>query len=90
MPRYRKKPVTIDAFCLGVDPLPNWFLDKVSTNQIVLHGMYGQRNQCQIHTPEGVMTGDHGDWIIQGIQHEIYPCKPAIFQAMYEAVEDTP
>lgn len=28
-----------------------------------------------------------GDWIICGIQGELYPCKPDIFAATYEAVE---
>ena len=36
------------------------------------------------------LEGDHearpGDWIIMGIKGEIYPCKPDIFAATYEAV----
>jgi hypothetical protein len=27
-----------------------------------------------------------GDWIITGVQGEMYPCKPAIFEATYEVV----
>jgi hypothetical protein len=29
-----------------------------------------------------------GDWIITGIRGEVYPCKPDIFAATYEPVED--
>jgi hypothetical protein len=29
-----------------------------------------------------------GDYIIRGVQGELYPCKPDIFKATYEAVED--
>lgn len=29
-----------------------------------------------------------GDWIITGIKGEHYPCKPDIFEATYEAVEE--
>lgn len=29
-----------------------------------------------------------GDWIITGVQGERYPCKPDIFAATYEPVED--
>lgn len=29
-----------------------------------------------------------GDWIITGVKGEKYPCKPDIFEATYEAVED--
>ena len=39
-----------------------------------------------IHTREGDMTGEIGDWLITGIKGEKYPCKPDIFEATYEAV----
>jgi hypothetical protein len=29
-----------------------------------------------------------GDWIIRGVKGELYPCKPDIFAATYEAVEE--
>jgi len=29
-----------------------------------------------------------GDWIIQGIKGELYPCKPDIFEQTYEPVEE--
>lgn len=29
-----------------------------------------------------------GDWIIRGVQGELYPCKPDIFEATYEAVKE--
>lgn len=36
----------------------------------------------------GTLEGDHiargGDWIIRGVQGELYPCKPDIFAATYE------
>ena len=37
-------------------------------------------------TLEGVHKISWGDWIIQGIKGEIYPCKPDIFEATYEEV----
>jgi hypothetical protein len=40
-----------------------------------------------ISTLEGVMEASKGDWIIRGISGEIYPCKPDIFEATYEAIE---
>jgi hypothetical protein len=33
---------------------------------------------------EGVHRCDFGDWIIQGVNGEIYPCKPDIFEKTYE------
>ena len=35
------------------------------------------------------MRGDYGDYIIKGVQGEIYPCKPDIFEATYEVVNES-
>jgi hypothetical protein len=37
-----------------------------------------------VDTPEGRLRVDPGDWIITGIAGENYPCKPDIFQQLYE------
>jgi hypothetical protein len=44
--------------------------------------------EVQIETLEGVMTASPGDWIITGVKGEQYPCKPDIFEATYEPVEE--
>ena len=41
-----------------------------------------------IQTLEGVRTAQPGDWIITGVKGERYPCKPDIFEATYEPVDD--
>ena len=41
-----------------------------------------------IKTLEGTMRADQGDWIIRGVKGEIYPCKPEIFVATYDPVEE--
>ena len=42
-----------------------------------------------IATLEGVMQARPGDYIIRGVQGEFYPCKPDIFEATYEATQDS-
>lgn len=37
-----------------------------------------------IPTLEGLMIGKQDDWIIRGVQGELYACKPDIFEATYE------
>jgi len=39
-----------------------------------------------IPTLEGTMLGVQGDWIIRGVNNELYPCKPDIFEKTYEPV----
>lgn len=40
-----------------------------------------------IHTLEGDMKAYPGDWIITGVEGEMYPCKNDIFKATYEEVK---
>lgn len=44
-------------------------------------------DELAIWTLEGIHLVNHGDWIIQGINGELYPCKPDIFEKTYEALE---
>ena len=41
-----------------------------------------------VNTFEGVMTGKKGDYLIKGIEGELYPCKASIFKLTYEKVID--
>lgn len=41
-----------------------------------------------IHTFEGDMIASKGDYIITGVDGEQYPCKPDVFEKLYEPVED--
>lgn len=43
-----------------------------------------------INTLEGTMIASPGDFIIQGLQGEIYPCKPEIFAKKYEQAAAPP
>jgi hypothetical protein len=38
----------------------------------------------EIVTLEGTMRADVGDYVITGVQGEVYPCKPDIFLATYD------
>lgn len=44
--------------------------------------------RMMIATLEGPHYANPGDFIIKGVQGEFYPCKPDIFLATYDAVED--
>lgn len=45
-------------------------------------------NHGWIDTLEGGHNVCPGDWIITGVKGEFYPCKPDIFEAAYEAVDE--
>lgn len=85
MSRYRKKPVVIDAFrwagSRGAAVEPLWLYQAIENRDVRFSD-----DLLHIRTLEGEMTAQPGDWIIRGIKGEIYPCKPDIFAATYEAV----
>ena len=87
MPKYRKKPVVIEAV--------RW--DGTSDCMAEIHALAkdcgrkvyrGWNDTLTIPTPEGDMYATTGAWIIRGVQGEVYPCKPDIFEATYELVEE--
>lgn len=89
---YRKKPVVVEAFEFYVDPMPDWFMDKVSDNTVALHNCNLARYSidkayCEIETLEGTHRGKGADFIIKGVHGELYPCKPDIFHKTYEKVK---
>ena len=82
--KYRKKPVIIEAFQFGIDDMPNWFL---SDERVVWGNKEGEKPFfCIIKTLSGLVTGDYGDYIINGIDKEIYVCKAETFLMSYEEV----
>jgi hypothetical protein len=89
--KYRKRPLVIDAFCWTAGPDqqedPDWICHAINAGTVrFLHDRTPQVVML-IDTPEGTMRAERGDWIIRGIQGEIYPCKPDIFEASYEEAE---
>jgi hypothetical protein len=85
---YKKKPIVIQSFKYGIEPIPDWFMDKVTSNEIITYVGTDIRDSseyyCEIKTLEGIMRGNCGDYIIKGIKGEIYACKPDIFEMTYE------
>jgi hypothetical protein len=89
MAKYRKKPVVIEAWQLPpngnvVRPGPPPWLSQAIIDGDVRTLRAGG---AQIVTREGIMRADVGDWIIQGVKGELYPCKPDIFAATYEPAD---
>ncbi|WP_409186687.1 DUF6011 domain-containing protein [Amycolatopsis sp. VS8301801F10] len=86
---FRKKPVEIEAMQV---------LDDL--NQVYDVAAWVDRNggkltdplhtfDCafKIHTLEGDMAVNPGDWVIRGVHGEFYPCKPDIFAETYEPAD---
>lgn len=84
MPKFRKKPVEIEAI---------QFKGDVGAPEIVAldyasEHVEGIGDCLIIPTLEGDHRARPGDWIITGVAGERYPCKPEIFAATYDPVDD--
>lgn len=95
MPKFRKKPVEIEAFRfepvfneqmfhIVAKDAPLWFLKAECDGKAKIWND-DEEPYCMIETLEGRMKANAGDWIIKGVKGEIYPCKPDIFAATYDA-----
>lgn len=99
MAKFRKKPVVIEAVQLrwdnwhemcdhaGVGRLEDGkpmgcYVGPLG--EILPEGQSSPEMGLIIPTLEGVMLARQHDWVIRGVQGELYPCKPDIFQATYE------
>ncbi len=84
MTKYRKLPVVIEARQIDSSS----FDDLCSIVAWCGGRAIGWNDKLiAIDTLEGTMEAGNGDYIIQGVQGEFYPCKPDIFEATYEVAE---
>lgn len=88
MPKFRKKPVVIEAVQyngMNADQIARFMgHDDPVTDNSGGHTM----SMLVIATLEGAMTASTGDWIIKGVKGEFYPCRDDIFRLTYEEVPD--
>lgn len=77
--KFKKKPIEIKAY--------QWFLKMGKTNE-VKHAIDKGFSSYYVETLEGPLLVSPDDWIIKGIEGEIYPCKPNIFKKTYRAIGD--
>jgi len=97
--KYRKKPVVIEAFQMTEarrwdnSEWPNWLhlawnKDPGGEGALWKNPNDPTGNRLVVGTKEGAHKVTWDDYIIQGVQGELYPCKPDIFAATYDPVEE--
>ena len=91
--KYRKKPVVVEAFQFdgdlidknGTPYVPDWAIKAFEEG--VLHYDDELPWELLVKTLEGTMHVSVGDYVIRGVDGELYPCKPDIFEKTYEVAE---
>lgn len=85
--KYVKKPVVVEAVKWSgneISEVTEWVRKALDENTIMRYG-----SEVKIRTLEGIMTASPGDYIIQGVNGEIYPCKPDIFEKTYDVANES-
>lgn len=91
MAKYRKLPVIIEAekvndllygFAHDFSKLPKWVIQAYNNMKITAI----TDNYFNVQTLEGVMLAGREDYLVKGIDGELYPCKIDIFEKTYERV----
>lgn len=93
MSKFRKKPVVIEAE-IYKEGMEDGFLYYAIGGEIIDY--FDKNEKCRPKTPrvpviktlEGVLQISKGDYIVTDTQGKRYPCKPDIFEASYEIVEE--
>lgn len=78
-----KKPIEIQAV--------QWTGDNYDEIEAFASEFYVEQSDIYptklvVHTLESDIYASLGDWIIRGVSGEFYPCKPDIFEQIYEEV----
>lgn len=83
-----KKPVTIECFKYDGDLknsdgkfyVPDW-AEKAYKDGVIY---FKDQGEMYIKTLEGDHHASVGDYVIKGVNGELYPCKPDIFEKTYD------
>ena len=82
--KYIKKPIPVEAFCPAEHQAPEWF----KTHPFKIIQCEDEKTRIVLSTPEGDMACTENDYIIQGVDGELYPCRRDIFLKTYVKFEE--
>lgn len=95
--KYRKKPVAIEAFQYDGDLIksdgkyyvPDWAVEAFEKRILFYANEDSKLAPCElfVKTLEGSMHVSVNDYVIKGVDGELYPCKPNIFEKTYDKEE---
>ncbi|WP_299327617.1 hypothetical protein [Parasphingopyxis sp.] len=101
MSRYRSKPCEIEAVQITAADFngkswdgspfsekPDWLLSAIDDGRITVAPESNEHDYAiwHINTIEGEVIARPGHWIILGMEGELYPCKPSVFERRWEKV----
>lgn len=91
--KYKRKPPIVLAFQFYVDPIPDWFMDMVSSGDAILRNCDYRKYtideaHCEIITSQGVKCVRGGDYIIKTENGDLCSYNLDTFKEFFEPCED--
>lgn len=85
MVKFIKKPIEIEAFQITKEYCMELVekKSKMLPSQLGEEKIIGYEDCVEVYTLEGTMKGNIGDYIIIGVEGELYPCKQSVFDKSY-------
>ena len=84
--KYRLTSYVVDAFRLGEDGYPFWFMELCSNGKAKISGDFFDPVSAVVHTPGGKIIAQRGDYIVNRSPGEFCACTPEQFRAIYSEV----
>lgn len=81
--KYRKRPVVVEAVLYDGTDAAKERLVGMCNHYIALPA----NGTVYVTTPNGAVLVEVGDWVIKGKPGDFYPCKPDVFEQVYEKVD---
>lgn len=87
MPRFRKKPVEVEAMQFTEESKDRvWSWVRAHGGRVDPSRDESGLPVLVIYTLNGPVRAGIGEWVVRGVKGEWYPCAADIFEATYEAV----
>lgn len=89
--KFIKKSIMREAFQWTADQEqkedPEWIVEAIKNGTVYFKNAGTEDVKMIIKTFGGNYMANRNDYIIQDINGELYPCKPDIFESIYEMIK---
>lgn len=87
MAKWKSKEIVVDAFQLGIDDLPRWYIEMVGDHKAVYYTDNKDRAASHVYTPEGHMVASYGNYIVKDTYGGVRVMSEEYFTRMFERMD---
>lgn len=91
--KYKLKPIEVEAYqyAESLDDAPGWIKTAAECGMLFYHNLaFGEKPVLMADTEVGTQFICVGDYIIKGVENNIYVCKKDIFEKISNVIDERP